>query len=339
MNDNNLRFNDADESLVSANRPYEIFDLNKLKLLPLSERIHDMNMSEILELSDVPAYENESLDAVCDAVISAREKNASVILMYGAHMIKRGCSKLLINLIENGWVTHLATNGAGAIHDFELAMIGATTESVAKYISEGQFGLWNETGKLNDIVADGARRGFGFGESVGKYICENNLPNADISVLAAGYRSRVPVTVHVGIGSDIVHEHPNFDAAAVGKASHTDFLIYAKSTQNLEGGAFLNFGSAVTGPEVYLKCLAMARNVAKQENKKIADFTTAVFDVLPFESRDYRSEPKKSDYMYYFRPWKTILARTVADGGRSYYIEGDHRATLGNLVLKLNGRK
>jgi hypothetical protein len=145
------------------------------------------------------------------------------------------------------------------------------------------------------VYSAGAAEGLGAGEAVGKYIEENNFKHRELSVMAAGYRLQVPVTVHIGIGNDIVHEHPNFDAAAAGKASYDDFLIYAKSVENLEGGVFMNFGSAVTGPEVYLKCLAMARNVAHQEGGKIARFTTAVFDLLPLEGLDFGETPSKSD--------------------------------------------
>jgi len=311
--------------------PHEKFDLSKLKLLPLSERIHDVQLADVL-FETPPTFTHPDLNAVCDAIITARKKNAAVIMMYGAHVIRKGCARLMIRLMEEGFITHFATNGAGAIHDFELAMIGQTCESVEKYISEGQFGLWHETGQINDAVNKGA--GLGFGEAVGRYICENNFPYADTSVLAAGYRLNVPVTVHVGIGNDIIHEHPNCDGAATGQATLTDFLVYAKSVENLEGGVFINVGSAVTGPEVYLKCLAMARNVAKQEGRKIADFTTAVFDKQPMAG-DFTKAPDKANPHYFFRPWKTILARTVADGGRSYYIQGDHQETVGNLATKL----
>jgi hypothetical protein len=146
-------------------------------------------------------------------------------------------------------------------------------------------------------------------------------------VCAAAYRAGVPVTVHVGIGSDILHEHPNCDGAAIGAASYRDFLIFARAVERLEGGVMLAFGSAVMAPEVYLKALAMARNVARQERREIRRFTTAVFDIVPIQG-DVRRELPKSDPGYYFRPHKTILVRTVADGGESYYFCGDHRATL-----------
>ena len=318
--------------------PYELFDRSRLRLLPLSNRVHDVSVDEVMEIDgEIPQFENSKLGEIAGHILAARERGAAVILMYGAHVIRKGNARFMIRLMEEGLITHFATNGAGAIHDFEMAMCGSTCESVAKYISEGQFGLWTETGRFNEAVNLGVREGLGFGEAAGKYIVENNFPYSGISVLAAGYRNHVPVTVHVGIGNDIVHEHPNCDGAAIGAASYTDFLIYAKSVENLEHGVFLNFGSAVTGPEVYLKCLAMARNVAKQEGRKIADFTTAVFDMQPLGNEDISSAPPIGNPRYFFRPWKTILSRTVADGGRSYYVEGDHRATLSNLARLLLG--
>jgi len=179
------------------------------------------------------------------------------------------------------------------------------------------------------------KEGIGLGEAIGKMIEVNDLPHKDISLLAAGYRFGVPITVHVGIGCDIIHEHPNCDGAALGETSYRDFLIYANTISNLENGVFMNFGSAVTGPEVYLKCLSMARNVANQKNQKITHFTTAVFDLLPLDERDIKKTPSKSNHFYYFRPWKTIMARTVSEGGESFYIKGDHRATVSNLARNL----
>lgn len=143
-------------------------------------------------------------------------------------------------------------------------------------------------------------------------------------------RLGVPLTVHVGIGHDIIHEHPNCDGAALGQTSYRDFLIFAESVTRLDGGVLLNFGTAVMGPEVYLKALAMARNVAHQEGRTICHFTTAVFDLIPLDG-DTRRQAPKSDPRYYYRPWKTILVRTVADGGESFYVQGDHRATLPHL--------
>ena len=322
--------------------PYELFDRSKLDILPLNQRIHDIDLLKVAIRpgDEIQPFEDPAIDVLADAVVDARKKYGStVLMMYGAHVIRTGNSPLMIDMMKRGMITHFATNGAGSIHDFEFSLIGHTCESVAKYISEGQFGLWKETGIINDIISEGAKEGIGWGEALGRYIWENNLPYREMSVLAMGYHLHVPCTVHIGIGNDIINEHPNFDGAAAGACSYTDFLVYTKSIEKLEHGVFLNFGSAVAGPEVYLKALAMARNVAKQEGRKIADFTTAVFALLAIDSSDsYSSAPPKSDPRYYFRPWKTILARTVADGGRSYYVRGEHNKTFPNLAAKIRER-
>lgn len=316
--------------------PFEVFDRTKLKILPLEERIHDVDLQKVLLDPALPPepFEDPALPVLADAVVKARRKDdATVLLMYGAHVIRTGNALYMIELMKRGLVTHFATNGAGSIHDFELAMIGHTCESVAKYISEGQFGLWQETGLLNEAIKEGAKDGLGWGEAVGRYIWENNFPYRESSVLAMGYHLQVPCTVHIGIGNDIIHEHPNCDGAAMGLCSYRDFLIYTQSVTKLENGVFLDFGSAVAGPEVYLKALAMARNVAKQEGREIRRFHTAVFDLQPISGSDnYHDTPPKTDPRYYFRPWKTILARTVADGGVSFYVRGEHRKTLPNLA-------
>jgi hypothetical protein len=247
--------------------------------------------------------------------------------MMGAHVIKAGASRYIIDLLERGYLTHLALNGAGAIHDYELARVGATTESVARYIRSGEFGLWRETGELNEVIREAAALSLGLGENVGRRIETSDFPHKDVSILATAYRLSIPATVHVGIGYDIIHEHPNCDGEALGAASYRDFLIFAKSVENLEGGIMLNFGSAIMGPEVYLKALAMARNLAHQQGRAIKHFTTAVFDLVPIQG-DIHLELPKTDPGYYFRPHKTILVRTVADGGESFYFCGDHRATV-----------
>jgi hypothetical protein len=226
-------------------------------------------------------------------------------------------------------------NGAGPIHDYELALVGASTESVARYIREGQFGLWADTGRINEAISAGAREGLGLGEAVGRVIEGEQFPYRELSVLAAGVRLNIPVTVHVGIGYDIIHEHPNCDGAALGQTSYQDFLIITQTITRLQGGVMLNFGSAVMAPEVYLKSLAMARNVAHQAGESINRFTTAVFDLIDLGQGDLHSEAPKDDPRYYYRPYKTILVRTVQDGGESYYLRGDHRATLPALYRRV----
>ncbi len=276
--------------------PYPQFDRSRLKLKPLAERVHDMTLADMLPLDAAgEPFEHPSLPVIAQRILQARRNGAPVIVLMGAHVIKSGLSRFIIDLMARGIVTHVGMNGAGPIHDFELALVGATTESVARYIQEGQFGLWNETGWINDIVAEGVRDGLGYGEALGREISKSAnqqiskspalplshsptlpFPHADISILAAGYRLRVPVTVHIGLGYDIIHEHPNCDGAALGEASYRDFLIFTEAVTRLQGGVFLNFGTAVMGPEVYLKALSMARNVAFQEGRQINKFTTAV---------------------------------------------------------------
>ncbi len=311
--------------------PHEQFDRSRLHLKPLAEREHDLDLSVIMALDDAPRdVDDAGLAGLADRLVAARERGSQVIFALGAHVIRAGVQRFVIDLMERGIITHLAGNGAVAIHDFEFALIGATTESVAKYISEGQFGLWRETGRLNDLARIAADEGIGYGEAIGHAIASGGFPHADISVLAAAYRLGVPATLHVGIGYDIIHEHPNCDGAALGAASYADFLVFARSVEGLEGGAYLTFGSQVMGPEVYLKALAMARNVALREGREIADFTTAVFDLKPLPA-EYHDQPSKSDPNYYFRPWKTILVRTVADGGESFYFNLDHAVSVPSL--------
>ena len=307
---------------------YEVFDRSRLAIKPLAERVHDLQLDHWLSL-DSPAtpYSHPQLSEVAKRMIEAQRQGAACILMMGAHVLKTGVNRHIIDLVERGFIDHIAMNGAGMIHDYELARIGATTESVARYIRTGEFGLWRETGELNDWAGEAASLGLGLGENAGRRIETSNYRHKDLSILAAAYRRSVPVTVHVGIGYDIIHEHPNCDGAALGAASYRDFLIFTRTVERLEGGVLLSFGSAIMGPEVYLKALAMARNVAHQEDREIRHFTTAVFDLVPIQG-DIHKELPKTDPGYYFRPQKTILVRTVADGGQSFYFCGDHRATL-----------
>jgi len=306
---------------------YRLFDRSRLEILPLSERANDLDIDHWLALdAETPEFSHPDLPVVADRLRAAKQAGAARILVMGAHLLRSGVNRHIIDLVERGCIDHIAMNGAGAIHDYELARIGATTESVARYIKDGHFGLWRETGELNDWIREAAALSLGLGENVGRRILESDYRHRDLSVLAAAYRVSVPVTVHVGIGYDIIHEHPNCDGAALGEASYRDFLIFANTTERLEGGVMLSFGSAIMGPEVYLKALAMARNVARQQGRAIRKLTTAVFDIAPIHG-DFRRELPKSDPGYYFRPHKTILVRTVADGGESFYFCGDHRAT------------
>lgn len=316
--------------------PYRSFDRSRLSLLPLSEREHDMRYESVKQLQPMVCSE-PALEDVALRMRLAKERGASVVLMFGAHVLKSGMQRYLIDWMERGAITALATNGASAIHDYEMARIGATTESVARYVKEGQFGLWSETGEINDIITDSiddsGRAIRGFGEAIGQSIEESSLrkfPNKGVSIFAAAYRLGLPITVHSSIGYDIVHEHPNCDGGAHGATSYLDFLRFAAELEKLEGGVVMNFGSAIMGPEVYLKALSMVRNVAKQDGREVKNFTTLVCDLYELPKEFHQEAPKDSP-AYYFRPWKTMLVRTVADGGTSFYVCGDHSSTIPQL--------
>ncbi len=311
------------------------FDRTKLKLLPLNNRIHDLDISIIKPLLE-NSFAHPSFKTISANIKNAKKTGKAAIMMLGGHVIRSGVQRYIIDMMEKGYITCLAMNGSGVIHDFELALIGATTESVARYIREGQFGLWKETGQINDIVNKAYRNGkLGMGEAVGKAIYESDSTHKDISLLAACYRLNIPATVHIGIGYDIIHEHPNFDGAAAGAASYIDFLKFAEVVSNLENGVVMNFGSSVMAPEVFLKALSMARNVAHQEGKVIKHFSALVCDLYDLPG-DFREEPPKNNPAYYFRPLKTMLVRTVADGGVSFYIKGKHADTIPALWTALN---
>ncbi len=314
-----------------------LFDRNKLTIKSVQERVHDLDLNVILPLEKRSEWSHQGLRDVAQRIVNAKRGGKNTVMMIGGHVVRSGVQRYIIDLMENGYITCLAANGAVMIHDYEFAMIGATTESVARYIKEGQFGLWKETGRINDIVNDSHRSGSrGMGEAIGKAICEGDFPYKDISLFAACYRLNIPATVHIGIGYDIIHEHPNFDGAASGAASFTDFLKYAEVIRHIEGGVVMNFGSAVMAPEVFLKALSMARNAARTEGNSLTDFTTLVCDIVDLPE-GFSGEPSKEDSKYYFRPWKTMLVRTVADGGRSYYVNGRHADTIPALWTAING--
>ena len=315
---------------------FPLFDRTSLSIKSLSYRAHDLDISIIRELN---ASKNSDIDErfkkIAQNIVKAKNNNSSIILMIGGHIIRAGVQKYLIDLMENGFISCLAMNGAGMIHDFEFAHIGATTENVSRYIQKGQFGLWKETGQINDYINKGYKEGMGMGETVGRAIFDGDFKYKTISLLATGYRLKIPVTVHVGIGYDIIHEHPNCDGAATGATSYRDFLYFAKVVENLEGGVIMDFGSAVMAPEVFLKALSMARNVACQQGRYIRRFATLVCDLHDLPD-DFNKEPCKDDPAYYFRPWKTLLVRTVADGGESFYIKGKHEYTIPALWRAIN---
>lgn len=304
------------------------FERGKLRLKPLCERAHDLTLSSMLQLEKKPFAEGPVTETA-RRIIAARNKKSPVILMMGGHVIRSGTQRYIIDLMKRGFINCLAMNGSCVIHDYEFSLIGATTESVARYIKDGQFGLWKETGKINDIINEAFKSNpaSGYGFAIGAAISQGDFPHKDISLLRAAYELKMPATVHIGIGYDIIHEHPNFDPAASATLSYNDFLALADILAGLEGGVVMNLGTAVMGPEVFLKALSMARNKAHQEAREIKRFTAVVGDLHDFPPT-VEKEPPKETPNYYFRPWKTLLVRTVAEGGESFYIKGDHRDTI-----------
>lgn len=315
-----------------------LFDRTNLDIKSLSKRKHGIDYTILIPLRGVKISKvDERIHKVAERIINAKKRDSAIILMIGAHVIRSGVQNYLIDLMKRGYISCIAINGGGMIHDFEFALIGATTESVARYIKNGEFGLWEETAQLNDIINEAYEKDktVGMGEAVGYYIESSKFPHKSISILANAYQLGIPVTVHVGIGFDIIHEHPNCNGAATGALSYNDFLTFTSVVQKLEGGVIMNFGSAVMGPEVFLKALSMARNIAYQKDKEIKHFTTLVCDLYDIPE-DFKKEPDKNNQCYYFRPWKTMLIRTVADGGESFYVKGKHRETIPALWASIN---
>lgn len=320
--------------------PFNAFDTSKLKLCSTQELENSINKITPKPIDSlIPEFNHKAFPVLAKAICSARKVyNSTVLLMYGANFITSGNALYLIELMKKGLVSHIATNGMGSVFDFEYAATGGIYERKTDDIQRHFSPLWDVPAKMNDILNDAYLSDMGWGESIGKYIWENDLPFKKNSIQAMAYHLNIPFTVHVGIGCDILHQYPNCSGKALGATSYADFLVYTESITKLENGVFLDFGSAVAGPEVYLKALAMARNIAKQHNKRIVDFHTAVFDIMPInESDGYDVTPPKSDPRYYFRPWKTILARSVADGGHSHYINCTHDISfpvLANMILR-----
>jgi len=312
--------------------PYPAIDLSKVKTYSLGDRASLVNIDQFISpASPVPPFDNPDLIEIADRILTARRSGAAVIWMIGAHVVKRGLAPLLIDLMRRGLVTHLACNGAATIHDFEIAMLGSTSEDVASALEDGSFGMAEETGAfMNEAIRQGYHDGIGLGEALGKWMDNHpTFPYQQHSLAYQSYRCGVPLSVHVAIGTDIIHQHPHCDFAAVGWTSGLDFKIFCASVSQLEGGVFCNFGSAVIGPEVFLKALSVVRNLGH----RVRVFTTANFDLLPLE---YAHQPVGDNQPeYYYRPRKNIIIRPVSLGGQGYHVVGDHRVTIPNLAMLL----
>ncbi len=240
---------------------------------------------------------------VASAIVRARRDGRPVMLGMGAHSIKVGLNPVIIDLMERGIVTSLSLNGAGVIHDFELALIGQTSEDVDKEILSGAFGMAEETGSMINQSIKSAGADEGIGAAVGRMIHSGSFPYKDKSLLAAGFRLGVPVTVHVAIGTDIIHMHPSFDGRATGEAAQRDFLTFCSLVSELEGGVYINLGSAVLLPEIFLKAVTLVRNLGHS----LQHFTTV-----------------NMDFVQHYRPNTNVVRRPTQGGGRGFAITGHH---------------
>lgn len=256
------------------------------------------------------------LKSVARAVVGARSKGKPVIVMLGGHVIKTGCSPILADLAANGYIQHFASNGSAAVHDTELARCGHTSEDVAAHLGDGSFGMAADTAALINSAAQRAvQTGEGFGEAVGAMLVEQRSPHLERALLAKSYELKIPYTLHVALGTDIVHQHPTADGAAIGEASLRDFRILAKTVSRLgKGGVVLNLGSAVIMPEVFLKALAVARNLGGP----LVEFTTANFDMIQ-----------------HYRPRVNVVERPVLGGGKGYAITGHHEIMIPLLAAAI----
>lgn len=248
----------------------------------------------------------QTFRSVAKAIVAAHRRGKPVIVGIGAHVIKVGLAPIIVDLLERGIVTAVAMNGAGIIHDFELALMGHTSEEVDAEIDEGRFGMAEETGRmLNEAIARGAMNRAGLGEAVGHYInrSKDQFPNRKTSILATGARLGLPVTVHVALGTDIIHMHPSADGAAIGATSLLDFRRLAAVVAGMEGGVYLNMGSAVILPEVFLKTVSLGRNLGHP----LANITTV-----------------NMDFLSHYRPLTNVVRRPTQKGGKGYALTGHH---------------
>jgi phosphoheptose isomerase len=305
-------------------------DLSNVKTYPLAKRHNLVHLDDLRAIdAPPPVFESQELDSIVRQIVEARRAGCPVIWMMGGHVIKSGLSRLLIDLMQRGIVTHVAGNGAVSIHDFELALIGETSEDVAASLEDGTFGMADETGRwMNQAIQEGTCDGLGYGAAIGRFIAErpDQFPYRDVNVLYNAYILGIPATIHATIGTDIIHQHPTADFGALGAATGMDFRLFARSVSQLDGGVFLNFGSAVTGPEVFLKALTIVRNLGHT----VAKITTANFDLISL-GEDYHAPAGYDDPIYYYRPRKNIINRPTSLGGQGYHVTGDHTVTIPNL--------
>jgi hypothetical protein len=333
---------------------YKIFDTSRIVTYPVSDRTNKVKLADLVDPDniremafDVSKDVEDNIVLLAREIIAAREKNRPVLLFTGAHLIKNGLGRLLGDLVRRNLFTIISGNGATSIHDFELGLIGETSEYVPQALEKGQFGMAFEFNYINAALILGNRYRLGYGESVGRMICDESFRKEaakilepedlsiefrypELSVQAVCYENKIPFTIHAGIGTDVLDQHVYFDGQAKGGCSGRDFLIYTNEISRLtEGGVMLNVGSAVTGPEVFLKAASMAGNIGHVPKKII----TANFDLRPYNPEKLTDE---NAVAYYYRDQKSIVSRIPqAYGGKGYYISGNQKQTIPLLYNKL----
>ncbi|MFQ5539873.1 MAG: hypothetical protein ACE5FB_05685 [Candidatus Binatia bacterium] len=297
-----------------AKKSFSSLDFSKVRTYPLKKRLSKVKQAHLGKtfrkgsrlrsfidgLPDVLAAQN--LKEIKQRIAHAYKRKKTILLGMGAHPIKVGLSPLIIDFMKRGVISAVAMNGAGIIHDFELAFMGETSEDVAASLKDGSFGMARETGQfLNEAIRKGYERKQGVGEAVGRAILQGRLPHQRLSILAAGSKLGIPVTVHVGIGTDIIHMHPGVSGVALGSGSLKDFRTLTSVVATLRDGVFLNLGSAVILPEVFLKALSLARNL----RHPVSNLTTVNIDFIP-----------------HYRPLSNVVARPTLGSGKGYHLTG-----------------
>jgi hypothetical protein len=306
---------------------YEEFDLSDVKTYPLDARRNKARAEDfagsLSSLSGIGAFVDAlpnilaaaDFKAVIGALLEARRTEGGILWGLGAHVIKTGLGPVLIELMERGFVSALATNGAAVIHDTEIALIGATSEDVDASLGPGRFGMADETGRLlNQAITAGVADGLGIGQSVCRFLMSSQPPHAGASIFATAARLDIPITVHVAIGTDIIHMHPAASGAAFGEGSLRDFRCFVSNVARLENGVYLNCGSAVVLPEVFLKAVALARN----RGVTFSNLTTV-----------------NLDFMRMYRPLTNVVARPTATSGKGYSLVGHHEIMIPLLAATL----
>jgi hypothetical protein len=339
---------------MDYNGRYSAFDLSQVNTYPLNTRSNKVTLDDIVrpekldELAlDLPKGTCNEIETIAKAIVSSRRAGRPVVVFTGAHLIKNGLGLLLAEMVKRGFVSIVAGNCAAAIHDFELALIGQTSENVPDALGKGRFGMACEFAYINYSISLGNKYKLGLGESLGRTICDEDFrrevlvlaPKGDlpdifahpeVSLLAACYENNVPFTVHAGIGTDVIDQHPSFDGQAKGGCSGRDFLIYTNQIAKLtNGGVVLNIASAVTGPEVLLKAVSIAANTGNVPK----GILTADFDLRKHESDAMSDESSQG---YYFRDQKSVVTRIPqAFAGKGFYIQGNQKQTFPLLFKKV----